>query len=47
MANCLANTSALKVLLKLTEFVDGSKEEIDDDDYEDEDEEVMGEENET
>jgi hypothetical protein len=40
-ANCLANTSALKVILKLTEFVDGSKEEVDDDDYEDEDEEVM------
>jgi hypothetical protein len=31
----------------LTEFVDGSKEEIDDDDYEDEDEEVMQDENET
>lgn len=35
------------MLLKLTEFVDGSKEEIDDDDYEDEDEEVMQDENET
>ena len=41
LSTCNANTSALKVLLKLTEFVDGSKDEIDDDDYEDEDEEIM------
>jgi hypothetical protein len=41
ISTCHANTSALKVLLKLTEFVDGNKDEVDDDDYEDEDEVAM------
>ena len=38
LGNLKANTSALKVILKLTEFIDGDSNDMeDDDDFEDED----------
>lgn len=38
LGNLRANTSALKVILKLTEFIDGDTNDMDDDeDFEDED----------